>query len=420
MNAQLPEATPGSPGHRRYQRADLLNFARRSRCEGGFGHLDDAGVLDLAQAKPLYVTCRMTHVFSLAVLADEDPAEGGPDRSELAALAEHGVTALLGGPLHDDECGGWFAAIRPNGKPEVGKQAYAHAFVLLAATSAVAAGIPGGQRLLDKAVHVMDSYFWDEDNGTVVEEWDRSWSALEDYRGANANMHTVEAFLAAGDVAGDGEWHVRAGRIADRFAALARDNQWRLPEHFNSGWTPLLDFNRAQPADPFRPYGATVGHGMEWARLLVAVNETLGEDAPTGLLEAAIALNDRAIADGWHADGADGFVYTTDWDGTPVVHARMHWVVAEAICTAAVLHRVTGEERYAADLQRWWDYADRYLVDHELGSWRHELDASNEPSSQTWSGKPDVYHAYQAALIEDVPTVPSFGAALGQRASTSR
>ncbi|MEO7589215.1 MAG: AGE family epimerase/isomerase [Arachnia sp.] len=404
--------TAGSIEYRAAQRADLLRFAQGSTRDGGFGYLDDAGRLDPSEPMPLYVVCRMTHVFSLGLLADEPPADGGPDRSELAPLAEHGVRALTQGPLHDARSGGWFAAIEPDGSPDGAKAAYAHAFVVLAATSALVAGVPGAQHLLDMALDVMESHFWDEETGTVVEQWDSAWTTLDDYRGVNANMHTVEAFLAAGDVTGDVTWHTRAGRIAERVVALTRGNQWRIPEHFTADWTPLLDYNREKPADAFRPFGATVGHGMEWSRLLIAVDETLGQGAPVGLVEAAIALNDRAITDGWAADGADGFVYTTDWDGTPVVRARMHWVEAEAICTATVLHRVTGDERYAVDLQRWWDYTDEFLVDHDLGSWHHELDQDNRPASGTWSGKPDVYHAYQAALMADVPTTPSFAAAL--------
>lgn len=400
--------------HRAAQRADLLRFAAASKTSAGFGYLDEAGTVDHDQPMPLFVVCRMTHVFSLGLLADETPAEDGPDRSELAALAEHGVRSLTSGPLHDDEFGGWYDSIGPDGTPDGSKQAYGHAFVMLAASSAVVARIPGAPELLDMAMAVMEGHFWDETVGMVVDEWNRDFSELEDYRGANANMHTVEAFLAAGDVTGDRKWHVRAGRIARRVVDFARSTRWRIPEHFTAVWEPILDYNRDRPAEPFRPYGATVGHAMEWARLLIAVDEALGAEAPDGLGGAAIALYDQAINDGWAVDGADGFVYTTDWDGRPVVHARMHWVVAEAICTATVLHRVTGEERYAADLQRWWDYADRHLIDHERGSWRHELDGSNQPASETWPGKPDVYHAYQAALIADVPVTPSFASALAQ------
>ncbi|NTW39737.1 MAG: AGE family epimerase/isomerase, partial [Cellulomonadaceae bacterium] len=235
------------------------------------------------------------------------------------------------------------------------------------------------------------------------------------YRGVNANMHTVEAYLAAGDVTGDRTWHVRAGRIGAQVAAWARANHWRIPEHFDAGWTPLLEHNRDQPAHPFRPYGATVGHGLEWARLLVAVDRTLGADAPAGLVEAAVALADRAVADGWAADGADGFVYTTGWDGRPVVRERMHWVAAEAVNTAWVLHAATGDQRHLDDAARWWAYIDRFLVDHLEGSWHHELDPTNRPAATVWPGKPDAYHAYQAALVPSVPIAPSFAQALVER-----
>ncbi len=406
---------PGSHAYREAQRADLLRFASRSRVEDGFGHLDDAGAVDPLEPMELYQVARMTHVFSLGVLADETPAVVGPTYAEMVALAAHGVDALINGPLRDVEFGGWFSSVGPGNTTDRSKKAYAHSFVILAAASAVAADVPGAPELLDAAMAVVEERFWDEAAGMVVDEWDQEFSELSDYRGANANMHTVEAFLAAGDVTGDRKWHVRAGRIAGRVVGWAKDLEWRIPEHANGEYEPQPDMFREQAAHAFNPFGATVGHGMEWARLLIEVNETLGDDAPAGLVEAAVALNDRAITDGWHADGADGFVYTTDWDGTPVVRARMHWVVAEAICTSTVLHRVTQQRRYEADLQRWWNYVDEYLVDHQLGSWHHELDPSNSPASETWSGKPDVYHAYQASLIADVPTTPSFAMALAAR-----
>lgn len=392
------------------QRADLLRFAAGAAVPDGFGRLDAAGRVDPTRPVELWITCRMTHVAALGALADEPPAPGGPARAALLALAAHGVAALTG-PLRDAEHGGWFAAVRDGAPVAATKQAYGHAFVVLAASSAVAAGVPGAADLLTEALDVSLTRFWDEAEGMPVEEWDAAWTVLDPYRGVNAAMHTVEAYLAAGDVTGDRSWHRRAGRIAARVVGWARGNGWRIPEHFDAAWRPVLDHHRDQPAHPFRPFGATVGHGLEWARLLLAVDGTLGVDAPAGLLDAAIALYDRAVADGWAADGAEGFVYTTDWDGVPVVRQRMHWVVAEAVNAAEALARVTGEARYRADAATWWDYARRYLID-PAGSWHHELDPANRPAATVWPGKPDVYHAYQAALLPGLPLVPSFAAAL--------
>ena len=405
--------TPGDPTYLATQRADLLRFAAGSWHELGFGYLDATGAVDPDRPVELWITCRMTHVAALGALADEPRASGGPDRAALLGLVEHGVASLLG-PLRDGQHGGWFAAVDPDGPVDDAKQAYGHAFVVLAASSARVAGTAAAAELLAEALAVQDRRFWDEDAGLVVEEWDRAWTRLDEYRGVNANMHTVEAYLAAGDVTGDTGWHERAGRIAGSVAGWARDNDWRIPEHFDAAWRPQLEHHREQPAHAFRPYGATVGHALEWSRLLCVVDETLPAPPP-GLIDAAVALFDRAVADGWAADGADGFVYTTDWAGRPVVRNRMHWVLAEAAAAASVLHRVTGQERYAADAAHWWAYADRYLVDHGRGSWHHELDPANVPTAQTWPGKPDVYHAYQAALVPQVPTTPSFASALARR-----
>lgn len=231
----------------------------------------------------------------------------------------------------------------------------------------------------------------------------------------NANMHTVEAYLAAADVTGDRRWALRAGRIAATLVARARANAWRIPEHYDPAWRSLLDYHRDVPAHPFRPFGATVGHALEWSRLLVGVDATLrslAEEPPAGLLDAAVALFDRAVADGWAVDGAEGFVYTTDWNGEPVVRERMHWVLAEAVGAASTLHHVTGDPRYLEHYRQWWAYADRYLVDRDGGSWHHELDRHNRPAATVWPGKPDVYHAFQAALLPLLPPAPTLAAAL--------
>lgn len=383
----------------------LLDFTRASAVTGGFGWLDDAGVVEERDIE-LWITCRMTHVCALGLLL------GRPGFLE---LVEHGVDSL-GRTFHDHDHDGWYAAITPDGRrPADGtKAAYAHAFVVLAGSSAQVCGARGADDLLSAALAVSDRHFWDEAAGMVRESFAADWRREEDYRGINANMHTVEAYLAAGDVTGDERWHERAGRIVTRTVdEFARGNGWRIPEHFTPAWEPLPDYNRDDPAHPFRPYGATIGHALEWTRLTLATAATLGGPAWEWAAPAAIALTERAIADGWAADGADGFVYTTDWSGAPVTRARMHWVVTEALGAAWALHHVTEDPRWSADFARWWDYAKRYLLDQERGSWHAELAPDNTPAAGTWSGKPDTYHAVQAMLLPRLPLTPSFAAALG-------
>ncbi|RYJ04651.1 MAG: AGE family epimerase/isomerase, partial [Actinomycetales bacterium] len=240
----------------------------------------------------------------------------------------------------------------------------------------------------------------------VVEEWDQAWTTLDGYRGVNANMHTVEALLAVGDVR-------RAERILTRVVhGFALSNMWRIPEHFDAEWNPVPGYNRDEPAHPFRPYGATIGHWFEWSRLTLSLRAALGDEAPGWLLDDARSLFDAGVREGWAVDGAEGFVYTVDWDGTPVVRQRMHWVVTEALAAAATLHRATGDPMYAVCHAQWWAYAERHLIDRDGGSWHHELGPDNRPGGGTWAGKPDVYHAFQATLVPRLPAAPGFARAL--------
>lgn len=345
----------------------------------------------------------MTHVFSLAHLL----GIGGADE-----LVDHGVEGLTG-KLRDSHHGGWFTSVDANRPADGDKGGYEHAFVLLAAASAEAAGHPQAGPLLNDALSVHDRWFWDDEYGMVVDRWDRSFARLDPYRGINANMHTVEAYLAVGDVTGERLWHQRALRIAHRMIDAARTNDWRIPEHYDQSWRPRLDHNRDRPDDRFRPYGATVGHGLEWARLLLHLHASTPEQGGE-LVKAAVGLFDRAVGDGWHVDGAPGFVYTTDWDGAPIVTSRLHWVLTEAINAAAALQLATGDRRYARWYDTWWEYAETYLIDRKSGSWHHELDATNHPAAQIWEGKPDVYHALQAALIPQLPLAPSLAVSLAR------
>jgi mannose/cellobiose epimerase-like protein (N-acyl-D-glucosamine 2-epimerase family) len=383
--------------------ARLVDVATRSLDpSGGFGWLDDAGRLTPGRPAETWVTCRMTHTFALAHLHGDPRA---------ADLVDHGVQALRT-TLHDDRHGGWLSVA---GRGDGGKEAYAHAFVVLAAASATGMGHPDGRTLLDEALGVMVDRFWDEDEGLVVDQWDASWTRLDPYRGVNANMHTVESFLAAADVTGDRVWLDRATRVLTRVVdGFARSHDWRLPEHFDEQWSPLLDHNVDNPGHPFQPYGVTIGHLIEWSRLSLHVATALGDESPSWIPGAARDLYAAGVRRGWDVDGAPGFVYTTDFEDRPVVRERMHWVVAEAIAAAWTLHRATGDTAYADDYERWWAYAVQHLVDPADGSWRHELDVHNRPSSRVWSGRPDVYHAYQATVLPLMPEAASFiGAARG-------
>lgn len=373
-------------------REQLLAFGHRFPSPGGGSYyLGDDGTPWTNRPRETWITSRMVHVYSIGSFLGHEGSE------ELADAALKG----LRGELHDDKNGGWYAGLTADGEILPNKQCYAHAFVILAASSGLLAGRPGAKELLEEALKVYDEKFWNEEEGLSCDTWNTEFTVLDSYRGLNANMHTVEAFLAAADVLSDEKYRVRAGRIIDHVLGWAADNDWRIPEHYSSDWTPDLDCNREKPDDQFKPYGATPGHGLEWARLITqwALSTYPEGTGSVKYLAAAENLYTRAIEDAWNCDGEPGIVYTTDWEGKPIVHDRMHWTLAEAINSAAVLYHVTKKDVYAKDYEAFMQYLDEKVLDHVNGSWFHQLDQENKVIGTVWPGKSDIYHALQATLI---------------------
>ena len=374
-------------------RDGLLSFGHQFPSPGGSSYyLGDDGTPWKDRNRETWITSRMTHVYSIGSMLGHEGSE---------ALADAALKGLRG-ELHDDQNGGWYAGLTKDNEIVPTKQCYAHAFVILAASSGVLACREGAAELLKDALALYDLRFWNEEEGLSCDTWNTEFTELDSCRGLNANMHSVEAFLAAADVTGDEKYRVRAGRIIDRVLIWAKDNNWRIPEHFSSDWVPDLECNKDRPDDQFKPYGATPGHGIEWARLITQwALSTYKEDkaGAAPYIEAAENLYNRAVADAWNADGAPGICYTTDWNGKPVVHDRMHWTLAEAINTSSVLFHVTDNEKYAADYAEFMKYLDEKVLDHVNGSWFHQLDRENNLLETVWPGKSDIYHALQATLI---------------------
>jgi mannose/cellobiose epimerase-like protein (N-acyl-D-glucosamine 2-epimerase family) len=389
-------------GDRPWRGAEAMNLlawaAGSASPAGGFGWRLKSGELDPTRGRPLWIGCRMIHCLALGTLLGRD---GDAER------VDAGLTALSTA-YADTVYGGWYAdADRPG---EGRKEAYGHAFVVLAGASATVAGRPGGPALLDHALAMVLERFWDAEAQMPYESWDVGFTDLEDYRGGNAAMHMVEAFLAAADATGDVVWRERALAICERMMSCARDSGWRVPEHFDAHWNVRVDYNIDQPRHPFRPYGATPGHAFEWARLVLTLRAA--HPTPGWFVDAAARLVETAWADAWDRERG-GLVYTTDVHGVPVVRERFHWVACEAALAAWALHRATDADRWA----RMYVAATGFLREHHViesnpGAWWHELSGANERIEHTWVGSPDVYHALQACILPSLELVPGIAAAV--------
>lgn len=386
---------------------DLFSFfgAPSVNSAGGFYQMDDAGN-PIVGAQPggtergLHETTRMVHSFGLAHLMG---IAGAKD------IMDHAMAYLTKGH-HDTEFGGYFWTVDNNGPVRDDKQAYGHAFVLLAAATAGLAGHTEAKALHDDAMNVILTRFWDDKAGALTEEYNRDWSPISEYRGQNSNMHGTEALMAAYETWGDKRCLDMALRIAERVINTnARAAGWVVPEHFDDSWTVARDY----AGDPmFRPAGTTPGHALEWSRLLIQLWQLSGREN-AWMVEAAVALFDNATKLGWaHPQG--GFHYTLDWDGHPDMKNRLWWPLCEGAAAASVLFNVTKEPRFSEWFDRIWVLLEDQFIDHKNGGWWPELDEEGAPKSDVFCGKPDIYHALQACLIPLYPQSKGIGPAIAQ------
>ncbi|WP_309617214.1 AGE family epimerase/isomerase, partial [Salinibacterium sp.] len=257
----------------------------------GFSPMDAHGRREDAANRELYATARLIHCFAIAHLM------GRPGARQ---IAEHGLAALAG-PFRDHAHGGWFATVSPAGQViNDNKSGYGHAFVLLAASSALQAGLAGAEELFAATNAYIDSTLWVESEGAITDLLSREGAVIEpNYRGQNPNMHLAEAYMAAYEATGTAMFLDRAQRISELIILkTGRTFEWRIPEHFDEHWEAAPTFNIDRPEDPFRPYGSLVGHWFEWSRLLLQLSE-LRHGNVEWLVPAAIELFNAGVKDGW-------------------------------------------------------------------------------------------------------------------------
>nr|WP_111301043.1 AGE family epimerase/isomerase [Paracoccus saliphilus] len=375
--------------HRTFLAADARRaldlFDASPRQGGGFHVLDLAGRPLPGQVQELHTTTRLVHSYALGQLAGRPDAAGIIDKGMAYLWSHH----------RDRNHGGYIWSLAGDDVADGTKLAYGHVFVLLAASSAKMVGHPDADRLLSDIAEVLDRHFWDDTAGLFRDEFTRDWRPFSTYRGMNANMHGVEALLAAHEATGEGEYLRRAGRILDFFiAGQAASEGWRIPEHYDEDWRP----DRAYAGNPmFRPAGTTPGHSFEMARLLLQWWDLAGRpagDAPS----QARALTERALADAWD-DQRGGLAYTLRFGGAVDNPARYWWPVTEAIGAVAALIKADPQPGDEDWYRKLWDFACMRLIDHQHGGWFPELGPDDGPSGSQFVGKPDIYHALQADLL---------------------
>lgn len=294
--------------------------------------------------------------------------------------AIHGLDYL--NSTHRQTNGHYAWLIENNKVTDTRVMAYGHAFVLLAASSCVHAGILSAVQTLEHTWDFLEHQFWDEATCAYADETDASLTTLAPYRGQNANMHMCEAALGAWKATADPQFLDRAELLAQRFTvdlaeqATTRFHQDLDPanrqatagmiwEHYDRDWQVDKEFNIDKPNDRYKPWGFQPGHQLEWAKLLLILNDARPNEQ---WLTRARQLFDKGYEFGWDNEFG-GLVYSIAPDGQYCATEKYFWVHAEAFAAAWRLYKLTGEHRYLQAYTSIWQWAWKYLVDHKYGAW---------------------------------------------------
>jgi len=363
--------------------------------EGGYHELSVTGLPlspdSIKITKSIQSTCRIIYCYCIARVLGRPGAD---------LYIDHGIKFVFDS-LFDARYGGFFQQVGDENTGAHRKDAYGHAFALLAGAAAAAIGHSDGKRLMEEARQRLFEFFWVPEQGAFLNSFDRDWSHHAAYNGQNANMHLVEALLVAYKYTKDPMLITAALNVADFFInKTSRNHDWQVIEHFSSDWTPDLNFEGDRI---FKPSGTTPGHSMEWARLLILLDQSSPELVPW-LREAAVKLFDAAWSSGWKKEGG-GLYYTIGRDKLPRDRAILWWPCAESIAASAVLGRSFGYSRFFSSYRMLWDFCVEHFIDYENGGWKTQLHDANPVDAPLFAGKPDLYHTLQACLygISDLP-----------------
>ncbi|WDK30447.1 AGE family epimerase/isomerase [Xanthomonas campestris] len=304
----------------------------------------------------------------------------------------HGL-AYLRNVHRNAATGGYAWTLRDGVVEDDMNHCYGVAFVLLAYSCGLKAGVDEARAWMDETWQLLEKNFWEPGFGLYRDEADAQFN-FTTYRGQNANMHMCEAMIAAYEASGEQRYLDRALLLADnmtrRQAAKADGLVW---EHYDLQWNIDWDYNRDNPKHLFRPWGFQPGHQTEWAKLLMLLDRYAPAD---WLLPTAQHLFDVAVERSWDAQRG-GLYYGFDPDGKVCDDDKYFWVQAESLAAAALLAQRSGEARYWQWYDKLWDYSWTHMIDHRYGAWYRILDADNRKYSDEKSpaGKTD-YHTMGA------------------------
>lgn len=314
------------------------------------------------QMATLVSQSRLLFVFAAGYDATGDPAYLEAARKGAAFLVDN---------FRDEEFGGWFWSVSPEGKLlDENKNSYGHAFVIFGLSHA--GRVTGEKRFAEAALScwadMKKHLAWP--GGGIKPATNRDFSEVRGGNTQNPMMHLFEALLALHDATGSQQVYDDALGLADFiFGRLFQAGGGYLPERYDAEWRPLPVDNGGY---------IDLGHQFEWAFLLSRAAE---KGFPKRYLEIGNRLLDYGMKAAY--DGEAGGIFSAgDYAGSVIRPAKGWWQQCELL--RALMHYAAARGR--EDL--WPAFAESLafvkanFMDAEYGGWYGSASPGRAPRAR--------------------------------------
>lgn len=376
------------------------------RDHGGFiGVIDGQGRPHPDADKGVVLNARILWAFSMATRHLDDP--------RYREMADRAYEALTG-PFWDEEHGGVYWKIAPDGPPTAPrKQTYAQAFALYALAEYVqATECPDGEDRARRLFRLIERHAHDVPGNGYVEALGRTWTPIDDVRlGAddpnvprtlNTTLHVLEAYTNLHRIWDSQRVDDRLDQLIDLFLNRMLDSETQhLYSFFDTSWNP-------------KSSRISFGHDIEASWLLAEAGERLTADRTADVASVAVLLADAVLRDGG-APG-NGLPYEATqgrvWDSD-----RHWWPQAEAIVGFLNAYQLSGANRFLEAANQVWTYVKGHLLDRSQGEWYYRVSQEGTPYHSEnkvgpWKGP---YHNARACF-EVVKRTEKLAASTGETA----
>jgi cellobiose epimerase len=303
-------------------------------------------------------------------------ARAGYGEDDLLEAAEHGYR-FLRDRMWDQQYGGFFWEISGDGRKILRgkKHLVAQSYGVYAISEyALATGRQDVLEFAEAVFHLLDTKAHDAEYGGYREAFEQDWSpspARADhymglppkYKLLNTHMHVLEALSTFYRAA---KLPLARERLLELITIQSDTFIWKglgaaIPQ-FELDWRPVIT----------RRTRISYGHDLENISLLADACEAAAVPVYP-LLNMFRFSFAHAMKYGW--DTRQGGFFESGKAGKPAEKRdKVWWVQAEALWSALLMYRLTGESQYLDVYLRTWQFTRTRQIDWQFGEWWERVD----------------------------------------------